>query len=250
MQRPPIPTTLESLAPQGSGISAFPGLGRITLTGADERTSLTGLVRLTEQFPCAEIGLLYTFDPEGRPRYPSVDWLKQAVAALGKRCAVHVCGSRARTAALQPFDAYWISQAGRVQVNGPLGAWEAAQYCELYGGVITQHHPAKNPDLSQAEISGHSLLLDASGGRGLSPAAWLPPQTNKPVGFAGGLGLDNLAVELPRIVAVARPGWWVDMEDKLRDAEDWFSLDLARMTAEAFLATRQRLSQELWGGAL
>lgn len=61
------------------------------------------------------------------------------------------------------------------------------------------------------------LLVDASGRRGGARAEWPLLKTRHAVGFAGGLGPDALCAELPPIRAVARPGWWVDMEGRLRD---------------------------------
>ncbi len=67
----------------------------ISLTGADEQTPLEGLRHLSNRRG-VEVGLLFTATPEGRNRYPSEEWLEAAVAMLGQRAAVHVCGSTAR----------------------------------------------------------------------------------------------------------------------------------------------------------
>lgn len=207
--------------------------GRITVTGADERTSMQSLVALARMSPLVEIGLLYTFDPEGRPRYPQWDWLQEAVDVLGHRCAVHVCGGRARSQALCGPE--WLHYAGRVQVNGSISWVALTGLTDALPCVITQHNPSRFADLSAEPFDNHQLLIDASGGRGLSPAAWSAPATSKPVGFAGGLGPRNLAAELNRLRPLLRPGWWVDMENSLR-VDDWFSVDLAGQAIETHLS--------------
>lgn len=115
----------------------------------------------------------------------------------------------------------------RIQVNGAILALEVERLCEMYPRhtIITQHH-VNNAHLLSVRAINHAILLDTSGGRGISPSAWKTPETLKAIGFAGGLGPDNLTAELRMISQIARPGWWVDMEGKLR-VHDWFSLELA-----------------------
>lgn len=206
----------------------------ITVTGADERTPIEELVRLTRLSPHVEIGILFSLTPEGRNRYPSCCWIDDAINALGKRCAIHVCGTRARQIALR--HSYALSSAGRVQVNGVVSPEELHRLLYVLPRVITQHNPGWGYDLSHTNVPGtHQLLVDASGGRGISPREWRRPETDKAVGFAGGLGPDNLAAELRRLQAVARNPWWVDMEGKLRTSDDWFSVDLAERAIQVFL---------------
>lgn len=214
-------------------------LTSITLTGADERTSIDDLVKLTVDDPNVEIGLLYTCTPEGRPRYPSLQWLSKAVDALGSRCAVHICGSSARKEFLAGHLKDMLAPVARIQVNGNLTGPELVRIFETriaasdMRPVITQYQ-GNNIFLLKWLIAGnHELLVDSSGGRGLSPDTWARPVTFKPVGFAGGLGPDNLEIELPKINAVAKGESWVDMEGKLR-RDDWFDIGLARECAEVF----------------
>jgi hypothetical protein len=67
----------------------------------------------------------------------------------------------------------------------------------------------------------------------MSPEQWDRPDTCKPVGFAGGLGPNNILVEIQRISSVATGNWWVDMEGKLRDKNDWFDLTKAMAVVAA-----------------
>lgn len=206
----------------------------ITVTGADERTptsELLGLSRISER---VEIGLLYSETPEGRNRYPSVDWLRVTVEALGERCAVHVCGTQAREHVLS--GPRWITRAGRVQFNGWYAPVELKSALQHYQSIIVQHDCEKRPDYTAYPLDGLSLLVDASGGRGILPARWERPDTSKPVGFAGGLGPNSLAVELPRIAKVAVEPWWVDCEGRLRTADDWFDVVAAERSIRTFLA--------------
>jgi hypothetical protein len=233
-------------------VKTTPGL---TLTGADERTSLEFLAHLAARFDFVEIGLLWSADPEERHRYPAREWLAGAIAELRRRCSAHVCGRAARQSAL------WINEtaaalrlAGRVQLNGCVLPSELLRATELYGAVITQHQPA-HPDYTALAVHGHALLVDASAGRGLLPAAWERPLTRQPVGFAGGLTPENLAGQLPRIhIAAAsnpclegefRPGeWWVDLETGLRDADDWFDPRRAWDACVTFERFRRELAQK------
>ncbi|MFK4706111.1 hypothetical protein ABIC83_002950 [Roseateles asaccharophilus] len=201
----------------------------ITLTGADERTDIEELVAFSGKYPEVELGLLYTATPEGRNRYPSRQWLLRAAEALSGRIAVHVCGGGARRELAAGDLIDLVRHAPRVQVNGVLTVDEAELLATRVGVLITQHN-GNNLSLLNVKASNHALLIDASGGRGVSPTEWLPPETRKHVGFAGGMGPDNLAQEYQRIAAVARPGAWVDMEGKLR-VDDWFSQALARRCA-------------------
>jgi phosphoribosylanthranilate isomerase len=82
-------------------------------------------------------------------------------------------------------------------------------------------------DLLAVDAPNHSLLVDGSGGRGLSPERWVKPTTSKRVGFAGGLGPDNISAEYARIKEVAEGDFWIDMEGKLRDENDWFDTEKA-----------------------
>lgn len=198
---------------------------RITLTGADERTDIDELRQFAARFPEVELGLLYTLTPEGRPRYPSREWLVTAATALSGRVAIHVCGGGARRALLDGHLDDLTRHAPRVQVNGRLEVAEAEALAKLVGTLMTQHN-GTNAQLLRVRAPNHALLIDASGGRGVSPDAWLPPETDKLIGFAGGMGPDNLVDEYRRIEPVARPGAWSDMEGKLR-ANDWFSMLLA-----------------------
>jgi phosphoribosylanthranilate isomerase len=71
----------------------------------------------------------------------------------------------------------------------------------------------------------HALLVDQSGGRGIKPEQWVRPNTSKPVGFAGGLGPNNLDAEMRKMPL--RPRSWVDMESGLRNEQDWFDVTKA-----------------------
>lgn len=207
---------------------------RITITGADEKTSISGLVDLCFAYPLTEVGLLYTVTPEGRNRYPSFEWLDAATEALAGRCALHVCGSGARAQLRSGHLRCLTERAPRVQVNGVVGVDDATQLASMVDTLITQHNPA-NISLIDAPISNHVLLVDGSGGRGVSPVEWIRPTTGKVVGFAGGLGPANLGDELCKIALVADGDWWVDMEGKLRQ-DDWFDMTAAQNVVAQFHA--------------
>lgn len=214
----------------------------ITLTGADEATDIAALVDLVSN-PAVEIGLLYSASPEGRNRYPSLPWLLDAAQALRGRCAIHICGGIARHQLLAGELSHLVQLAGRVQVNGRMAEDVALKCAALVPHLITQHF-SFTAHLATLAITNHSVLVDGSGGRGISPERWIRATVSpgKAVGFAGGLGPDNLAEQI-QVIAAASAGHdsttWIDMEGKLRDADDRFDLARARRCVEIFTESLQ-----------
>jgi len=199
---------------------------RITFTGVDERTNLADLPR------GVEYGVLFTVSPDGRNRYPSrkdAAAIMAAMSAAGHAVALHVCGARARSELVNGQLIDLTAWTDRIQVNGRLEPWELEDICRHHAQheIITQANDW-NESLLDWECDNHAILVDASGGRGQSPSEWRRPATDKTVGFAGGLGPDNIANELRRIRAVAIGDWWIDMEGKLRAQDDWFDVGRVR----------------------
>lgn len=192
----------------------------VTMTGVDVHTDLQALP------DDIEIGVLFTKTTESRHRYPARRDAERILSELdGRRVALHVCGRAARDSLMRGELADLTSRVQRLQVNGRVTPDELQHICRQYARhtVITQHTTA-NADLIGVECDNHVVLVDGSGGRGISPAAWFRPVTRKNVGFAGGLGPENIVGEITRIRGVACGEWWIDMEGKLRDENDWFDV--------------------------
>lgn len=226
---------------------------RITFTGIDETCNLDELFALLNVDPRIELGVLYSDTRAGAGRYPNPAWICGTAArvhgAFGPgRVALHVCG-RAVRKLLSGYSLHadlsllWDFQ--RIQLNGRFGLEDAAALSgfvregptDLGFATITQFD--SNPTLHREiwRTGQHQVLFDASGGRGLERPEWPKHLGNWTCGYAGGLGRDNLRRELPRIAAAAGSNpYWIDMESKLRDEEDRFSIALAREALDAVLA--------------
>lgn len=235
-------------------------LTHCTLTGVDAHTPLQALAELSAQYPVAEWGFLYSPNRQGAPgRYPSAALLQEAFETLPDhvRVALHICGQGVPglLSGTDPVAQALVKQVaarnGRVQLNFNLGTGVVTlpmllQWLDRVPAlsVITQYKEV-NAALADVlrEHKSHAMLFDGSGGRGLSPSAWHAPLHGIACGYAGGLGPDNLEVELLKIAAVAGDrSTWVDMENKLRvpdtSGADWF--DLAR--AQACLAIASNIA--------
>jgi len=219
--------------------TTVPKLTSLTMTGVDARTDLEDLL------PGPEYAVLYTVEPDGRNRYPAkleVEKILRGLAWLGHRAAIHVCGLPARRGLLSDRLTELVELVGRIQVNGRVLPDELSDYCEKYPDhtIITQHAES-NKSLLYVDRPNHAVLVDGSGGRGLSPAEWASPDTDKAVGFAGGLGPDNLKDEMEKLSTLFRKGWWIDMEKKLRGEDDWFDTNAAKRVVEGFQQARNEV---------
>lgn len=210
----------------------------ITLTGTHEGVNM---LRLNLLALAGDVEIGFLLGSGDGLRYPELDWILNATRIV-KRASLHLCGLTSRTAVMRGWIPHLGPNVQRIQINGSPTIKDVEIICELHPErtIITQHNE-KNTRLLEVKAHNHALLVDASGGRGLSPKDWLAPETEKPVGFAGGLTPENLPFELQRILQVARPGWWVDMEQGLRTPtthdgveDSTFDVDKAVQAVTAF----------------
>ena len=214
---------------------------RITITGADEKTDMERLAKMP-----IEVGILLSLSPtaDKNPRYPSIPWIVSNAPKL-KHAALHVCGSAAQDALMSGRLGAIIPYFQRIQINGKLPDNVVEEACRMYPGhtIITQvsSYEEGNYDVP---MQNHAIIVDSSGGTGKTPDEWLAPLAFKPcariedveskdIGFAGGLGPDNIKEELVKIGYLGRGGW-VDMETKVR-TDDWLDLDLVEEVLAQYL---------------
>ncbi|MBD2745709.1 hypothetical protein IC232_03270 [Microvirga sp. BT688] len=228
-----------------------------TLTGVDQNTSSTRLRDLADKFPEAEFGILFSPERSGRQkRFPTFAEIQSMLDAGPMQWAIHLCGR-----AVPEFIRAAVSQnseerdcesfrlathpgVSRIQLNF---AFRRAKFSlteldaairSLSIPVITQEHRANEGVSLGIKAPNHQVLFDTSGGRGIETSDWFPPIEGKTCGFAGGLGPDTIGRVLPSIQQVcAGQQFWIDMESRIRDRDDWFDLD----ACENVLSTSQRL---------
>jgi hypothetical protein len=189
----------------------------VTFTGVDQWTILDELLEIWK--PNVEYGILLSLsNKQPRNRYPSFHYVHEAITRLEGKCALHVCGDKARQHLMNGTLLSYVKFANRIQVNGNVTIEEVEKICDMYKDkeIITQHTKSNEALQLQPLATNHSLLVDGSGGKGIVPKEWKRPETTKKVGYAGGLGPDNLKEELPKIVSLSQPGTWIDMETSLR----------------------------------
>lgn len=226
----------------------------VSLTGADDRVAPASLAALSAQYPFAEWAILYFPEKDGTPRNPSAPWREKFLALDLPYTAAHLCGSRVFHALLDPELAHSVisdlSRYRRIQVNINARRPEftdeevLAIYRTLHQAglrVILQHHAGSERvieqflyDLDEEGMKRVDILFDASKGTGQRPDAWpAPHRFNLFCGYAGGLGPEVLAAELPKIKAAVAQAqarrdvpYWIDMESGIR-TDNAFDLDKA-----------------------
>lgn len=247
-------------------------LDRVTITGADDSIRPDDLIPLTQEFPFVEWGILASHSSTGRTsRYPSWEWM---VTLQARSCdcpmnlSLHLCGRWVRNLLVgrrddQLHDATFF-RFQRVQLNfhAENARCEPTKFAarlreinrhflfQLDGENGNEHLDAANGE----EVPHCYGLFDVSGGAGILPKEWPQPKylDVQPGedgcgeeywayhGYAGGLGPENLAEQIPRILAAAaatehtREGRiWIDMETHVRSDHDrLFDLNKVRRCLE------------------
>ncbi len=216
---------------------------RVTFTGADSSCSVDSLIGLLEEAPGLELAFLYSEARQGSGRYPPAAWIRETVETIEQcigpgRVALHVCG-RVRLRFLDSGEVNPelgnLDRFARIQLNGKLtrehaDAVETMLRAHPERRIIVQYEHSTDLRAALPPFgSALQVLFDASGGRGRLRTSWPQPLVGHVCGYAGGLGPENIARELPRIAAAALGmQYWIDMEGQLRGGQDHFIVERAR----------------------
>lgn len=245
----------------------WPRIKFVTLTGADNTVAPGALLGLSTEYPFAEWGILvsdkHTSLPDGSPRFPSWSWLQRLQSSAANlplmNLSLHICGNWVKSLLLGrvTFPVEMLNGFQRVQLNfhAKQDDYDEDKFRDalaVFGPreIIFQIDGGDGARLLETTmIDGgppHVPLFDLSGGAGIVPDQWPRPEylrgdvncnqrTCRLHGYAGGLGPDNLVVEVPRIFRACEasglevPEIWVDMETKLRTTNgDAFDLAACR----------------------
>lgn len=215
-------------------------LDRVTFTGADDSVNPEDLVAISMEYPIVEWGILFSPRHQGQYRYPSPYWLKRFFDVMRDhpdiRLSAHLCGGFVRDLVLNCRFS-WAKQHTalifqRVQLNFH------GEYHRMHDDFPnTIHHMPNTQFILQCDrvndktaealaIGGIAVpLFDTSGGAGIVPERWPQAWTGVYCGYAGGLGPETIAHELPAIAAAvsaarAEQPFWIDMERRVRSADD------------------------------
>ena len=201
-------------------------LTHITFTGVDEWTNIDELVDIQRRYPKVEFGVLVSRKwQENNDRYMSPEQVKE-LQGHGLRLSAHFCGSLAREVfnmgGFTEIHGAYDGMFDRVQLNvatctdvaptcimpGPLKEVIIQQGSNL--SIFEQCHIASGDHVS--------VLLDKSGGQGIDTPIEVPLYAQKVhVGFAGGIGPDNVIDKLKQITSSPNIGkFWIDMESSVR----------------------------------
>lgn len=204
----------------------------VTVTGADDSTSIEEMKIISNRFPFVEWGILVS-DKAGRNRFPSEEWL-ELLSANSKTLALscHVCGRWVRQICQGELDKKLEKIWGvfpRVQLNfhSKVHEIEINYFMALLSDFpdkqfIFQLDNVNNDLLDMALQSGINVvaLFDTSGGCGCLPEYW-PQMKGYYCGYAGGLSPKNLQEELLLIEQVVdNRTIWIDAETHLRSNND------------------------------
>lgn len=223
-------------------------IDRVTITGADDRTSIQALVDLSQEFPFVEWGILASQKRIGTQRFPSADWCARFAREGQLQISMHLCGELSRRlfsgeTAILDAPIPWYS-VDRIQVNGKPS--DGVLYCGgmIFGGSpittvgklrqIIFQSPRADCYASSAESAGLTVarLYDDSGGAGIVRSEWPLPHQGY-TGYAGGIGVDNVALVLEDLSAKCgdKP-FWIDMEGRVRDERNELDIDAVRIILE------------------
>lgn len=211
-------------------------LTHVTFTGIDDFTDIRRAADIQAGTPAVEYGVLFSVERAGNdPRFPSVSSIGR-IAGAGMRLSLHLCGALARKAVRGDFSEVeavlgdLVRAFPRVQLNvstyGDNPERLAFENPSWVKELIIQQKSVRDCGLYAGSLPrpGTAMLLDASGGRGLVTETETYPGGGH-VGYAGGLGPDNVAGKLSELLRSPDVGpFWIDMETRVR-TDDRFDLD-------------------------
>jgi hypothetical protein len=206
----------------------------VTATGADDSTQATDLIRISNDYPFVEWGLLISKSSAGNQRFPSNKWLESELPCiLPANVSGHICGQWVRDLCegkdnfFKEFE--FIDFFNRFQLN----FHSLRDECDVKkletvlnkfeGKQIVFQLDGKHDYIYKALAPFHPNIIplhDVSGGNGISPEKW-----NEPIGdftgYAGGISPANIRLVLSDLLKiVGNHNIWIDAESKLRSDDN------------------------------
>lgn len=216
-------------------------LDRVTITGIDDSTDVKHLADLTEEFPFVEWGVLVSATQFGvGARFPSRSKIVYFCREIPKdRLSMHICGGWIRSMLLgtNPLSKNLHEGFGRIQLNfhgidyacdpeflikALLEFGQSQIIFQVDGRRGCKYLDYVKKFDSESKVNAVPLF-DTSGGAGVIPKEWPIADIHcfPYYGYAGGLGPDNLAQQIPLIAQAAGDcRIWIDMETKVRTPDD------------------------------
>lgn len=234
----------------------------VTATGADDKTDISEMVKLSADYQM-EWGILLSKKSQGTARFPSSAWIKrlrEESLYSSLNFAGHLCGGYVRD--LLTGVPPWALPVGTIYAGASLGTMFWRYQINFHGidyslddsllinslrsmpiGPRGSHpilimqmdgvNDFRLKDVREAGFHAHALF-DRSHGEGVLPDHWpipLDSDLGDPCssGYAGGLSPDNLSEQLKRIAdVVGDTTIWIDAETGLRNEDNRFDLSLVR----------------------
>ena len=224
-------------------------LDRVTFTGWDRHTDIGELQTFLEDMPQQRVEIAVLFSTsrsrDNEDRYPDPGFAEdilRVAKASGQHTALHLCGQAARalleSASANELALPWsavplVHLADRVQVNVGEGFWPDGD--ERYRSAWVVAIRLGRPVIVQSRSIGYwpdvehfgprasrmvPFLFDRSAGTGAEQSGWPTPVPGRLVGYAGGLGPDNVSELCSWLAETAGARWWLDMETRIREEFD------------------------------
>lgn len=230
-------------------------IDRVTITGADDNTRAEDLIEISRKYPFVEWAFLVkqSFQLGSKPKFPSTYWLNDTIAAFDKASpamdvAVHLCGELTEKLLFMgnvSFTGDLIAPllfCNRIQINFG-GKTIACPYQGIIPKILKWANQLHSTIILQDD--GHNaytikrfmrqgtvdVLYDHSCGEGTPSEVWparrtlYPSQPNLYLGYAGGIGPDNIeevVVDVPDNLLDS----WIDMQTNVRTGDQ---LDLDKV---------------------
>ena len=231
-------------------------LNRVTITGADDSIEPEDLIGIYNDFPFVEWGILLSSSsfPDGRPRFPSEDWLRRLynVSTQEDRffdiggwmhvkkfpLSGHLCGKWVKDVMngtwsfVKDTNRFIPNMFSRYQLNYHGTAHELTDtFCDAFSEpwfrgrqVIVQCDGVNDNvyDQLQANKIVSAKFFDISHGAGVVPEEWPEATKGDYCGYGGGLSPDNVEDQIEAIWERVPRGQlaWIDTETKVRSNDD------------------------------
>jgi len=234
-------------------------INKITITGADDRTKISDLVQLQKDYPFVEWGILFSKE-QGRPRYPSLEWIAELQEAKLPALSAHLCGQFSRDIMQSGNERFFTEpqfcagQFKRIQLNynftnTPFDLKYLEEIVEKRWeyAFILQYNKSNSKTVETVmktmTFQNIHVLYDASGGRGREIEVIPQPFDFFYTGYSGGLSPSNIEQVCEKVKALNAkddqlfgpnnplPWVWLDMESGVR-TDDVFDLDKIKKVLE------------------